>query len=148
MFTGPKPPTDGDGNRPKPPTKIVRALIVAALVAAGVVTLPASPAAASWSACPVGVACVYVDVNGGGSMLAISVGGYGVNTCWNLNSSWNDKISSATSRFSTSANIRLKLFVHAGCSTPATYIDPGEQANFDWGSIYRDSISSFALVSP
>lgn len=145
----PKPPTDGDGNKPKPPTKIARALAVVALLAAGaIVAIPASPAAASWDACPTGVACMYVDINGSGSMLIASVGAHGVNTCWNLNSSWNDIISSATSKFSASANIRLKLYVHAGCATPATTITPGERANFDWGSTFRDSVSSFALVSP
>lgn len=147
MFTNPKPPTDGDGNRPKPPKRIISLALVLAIALGGVVAVQA-PAAASWEACPVGTACMYQDVDGGGAMLIASVGRFGVNLCYNLSPSWNDTISSAYSRFAVGSNIRLRLFKHNYCTTPSTDITPGEKDNYRGLSQYRDSITSFALVSP
>lgn len=147
MKTLPMPPPP-PGPDPKPRGKfITRVALVLAVALGGIVAVQA-PAAASWEACPVGTACVYQDVDGGGAMLVVSVGRFGVNLCYNLSPSWNDTISSAYSRFSPSANIRLRLFRHNYCTTPSTDVTAGEKDNYRGLSQYRDSITSFALISP
>lgn len=64
--------------------KLMRVLLVFTLVL-GITLVAQAPANATvYFNCPSGVACMWVNTNGGGTKLTIAVGQFGYDTCWGL----------------------------------------------------------------
>src|SRR3990172_990252 len=109
----------------------VRAVLATLLVSLALVIVIASPASASYSACPSGRACIYVDSGGNGSRYDISVGGGG---CSNLPSGWRNIISSAVNKMTGGNGIYITFHDNLGCSNQfgqrSVTLSSNQSANF------------------
>ena len=119
--------------------RFLAALGIVAVTAGVIVIVEASPAAASYSACPSGRACAYIDAGGNGSMLQIGIGGGG---CSNMPFGWRNNISSAVNKFN---GVLISFFDNLGCSNQigqgAVVLQPGQTVDF--GFWHNDDVESY-----
>lgn len=121
-------------------------ILATLLVAVGLVAVSAAPAQAYvyWN-CSNGVACVWVNSGGGGSKATLAVGQYGYGQCHNFNSTWNDKISSASADFGGGWD--LQLYYDANCHGELASIYTTMSISFTGIRAWQnDEASSFAII--
>lgn len=127
-------------------TKRFTSAVVALIMGLGLAVAVQAPASASWSDCPAGQGCVYINSNGGNPILGLtysSVGG--VYKCWNFADNWNDAISSVKVRYGSGED--MKFFKDADCTGTATTVANGAEMSYHgWPRVWNDVISSFMIV--
>lgn len=121
------------------------------LVALGLTVAVASPASASYSACPSGHACVYTSAGGTGSMFDIVYSTHLSPPCWNFAATYNNTISSVITLYGSGHGLRL--FVDNNCGGAALDIPANSVADnlSDWYIFYptttwNDRASSFMII--
>lgn len=104
--------------------------------------------------CPSGVACVWINDNGGGSRLTISVGQFGTNHCISFAGSFNNSISSMSNDYGS--GLRLHLYdtnnctFATGCMLTGHCEFYGDSSHGSWSFIgpraYFNDITSSAMI--
>ena len=127
--------------------KIRAAFVVLAVAAALLVGLATPAQATQYFNCPNGVACLWEHSNGGGQRLVISVGSYGYNICWPMNSAhfMYHKASSGSADFGGGWD--LKITSTSSCSSTFNY-QIIQSSNFEnWGGQpFNDWSTSFVIT--
>lgn len=123
--------------------KWIIGIMAAALITLGLVA-PASPAAASFSTCPVGQGCIYTDHGGTGTILNV-VFSQTVGFCINMGAGMNDKMSSSIETFGSGWH--FKFWPNSGCGVIAIgpWVQP-DDTEAEWFGSHEDTMSSFRLV--
>ncbi len=134
--------------------KRVATILVAILAAILVSTAVAAPAQATFTQCPSGTGCVWLEPNGFGNPLVLSVGANGVNTCHNFSGTYNNVISSVLDSYGSYAGHKLDLQMYStsNCSTSGAvllWVPPADfgQWSFDVSpyTFYNNVMSSFMI---
>jgi hypothetical protein len=120
----------------------VKAILIGLALAAGMVIGIQAPAAAAFTDCPNGQACVWVDAFGGGARMNIPFSTY-VGFCWNLPATWRNAVSSARTTYG--GNNGLRLFTSQGCGGATWDLKPGTQTSWLNGGFYNDNFESFQI---
>jgi len=142
--------------------RIIAPLAIAALLVTGAVLAiaPVSPPAGatvtamppmelvSFSSCPLGQGCLYVDVNGGGSIQHVIFSQ--VHGCVNMNGTLNDAMSSSIETIGSGWH--FLFFDRANCVEGGSLYSPFTQpddTSADWSAgfgVHNDLASSFELI--
>jgi hypothetical protein len=99
------------------------------------------------STCPNGTGCVYVHINYSGAEGIIPFSGFGGGGCHRLNSTFNNKVSSADNWYG-SGEI-LILYDNNDCTGDRVVVENDDGVNFRWGfdgTWFNDRASSFRIV--
>jgi hypothetical protein len=105
-----KAPGGGETQRMRRIISALTGLILGTTI--GVVGVQA-PALAIITNCPAGTACIYTGTDGAGTKKVLAFSVYGYNNCYNLDSTFNNKVKSAISTYGSGYN--LQLWTDAGC---------------------------------
>lgn len=120
----------------------IKAILAGLAIALGIVVIVQSPAAAAFTDCPSGQACVWVDANGGGARMDIAFSTY-VGHCWNLPPGQRNFVSSARATYG--GNNGLRLFTSQGCGGFSWDVKPFTNASWFNGNFYNDNFESFQI---
>jgi hypothetical protein len=122
----------------------ITAILAGLALALGITIAVQSPAAAAFSDCPSGQACIWVDANGGGARMDIAFSTH-VGYCWNIPAGWKNFVSSARSTYGSPYGLRL--FTSTGCSGATWDIKTFTQASWLNGNFYNDNFESYQVWS-
>jgi|SRR5262245_4290870 len=95
--------------------RLTRWVVALTLTIGAVIGIAATPAAASQSQCLAGRICFWVDANFQGAFISYSQDP--VYSCWNIPTSFNDKITSVWNR----TNLVVGLYEDAGCQSRSSF---------------------------
>lgn len=101
--------------------RIIRVVVAALLLGAGLAVTAATPAQAAFIDCPNGRVCLFRDLNGTGGIL-VSIA-WSPGTCYNVPTDANDRATSYVNRLPGTRH--MQVYRNAGCSGHALHKDNG-----------------------
>jgi len=104
--------------------KKILAVLTGLLLVLGITLATATPAAASYSQCPAGTGCVFIDSGGNGAYAVLAFSIFQHDLCWNfsgINTALVNSISSAKADYGSGWGIRLYMARDCNTSNGATF---------------------------